>query len=203
MSEQDLLRTGIALSESFVRTPRFRISFPALFEPQSMDGSDGPPRYSITMLFDKATTDLTLIRALLQRACATKWGANVPRLDTVGLRDGSEKSHLEGYDDSVIFGTASSQRKPLVVDAMRNLVSDPATVVPGSYAVAAVNAFAYDYRGLKKGCSLSLQSVQLLGGGEAFGDFSQLNPDTAFALYDMQPVNGQQTATPTYDINHW
>ena len=160
-------------------TPEFRISFPNLFEPKSF--KNGEPKCSLTMLFPK-TTDLAQpaqkgkdgkpigisLKHAVYNAAVEKWGPKEkwPEGLRLPFRDGNKKSELEGYADT-IFCTASSKRRPGVVNPDRTKVINPEEVYAGCYCRAEVIAFAYDTAG-NKGVGLSLQNVQKLRDGEEF-----------------------------------
>jgi hypothetical protein len=151
-----------------VRTGEFRLSFAHLFEPKTMEGQDGPPKYSLTMLFPK-TADLSALKAAAAAACEKKWGADRnkwPKGMRSPFRDGDEKDY-DGYA-GMIFIAASSATKPGVVNQSVKPVTDPAEVFAGCYCRATVQAFAYDKAG-NKGVGFSLHNVQKLRDGEPFG----------------------------------
>ncbi len=62
----------------------------------------------------------------------------------------------------------SGRQKPIVVDNMRNAITDPLEVYSGCYGRAAINFFGYSSNG-KKGISAGLLSIQKLHDGEALG----------------------------------
>lgn len=158
-----------------VTTPKFRASFPWLFEPQPpMEGSQGEPKYSVVMLFDKAaqaSKEYKAMRALAEAAIKDRWGDKVPPNLRNPFRNGSEKADLEGYGDGVVFVTASSKMQPGVVDAKLNRVMSrevgPDGFYAGCFARATVSAYTYD-KGGNRGVAFGLQNVQKLGDGEAF-----------------------------------
>lgn len=159
-----------------VVTGKVRFSFCHIFEPQeSQEGGD--PRYSVTLLIPKAdTATLGKIKEAMAGArenfCA-KNGANaLPQRpvhtlhDGDGQRDNGEDFGAECKGCWVI--TASSKQKPVIVDAQRNLITDPTEVYSGCYGRASINFFGYNSHG-KKGISAGLLSIQKLHDGEPFG----------------------------------
>ena len=56
-----------------VMTTEFRVSHPHVLKPSSMPG-DSKLSYSIEMLFDKKTTDLSHLQNPLKAAIIGKWG---------------------------------------------------------------------------------------------------------------------------------
>lgn len=151
-----------------VITPKFRLSFPELFEPKAFDGQ--APKYSIQMLFDKKT-DLSPLKAAVKKAIVDKWGQNPPKGLVLPFKDGNEKD-LEGYEDKIVV-SASTKFKPQVVDQKVEPILVADDIYAGCYARAAINAYAWEYKNakgqvMKRGVSFNLESVQKLAEGERF-----------------------------------
>lgn len=147
-------------------TPEFKVSFPKVFRPESMDDNK-EPRYGITMLFKKST-DLKELKRAANNAIIETYGAldKVPKKFKMPFRDGSEKEDIEGYE-GMIFVTATSKKKPGVVDYpdCNPITEDSEEFYPGCYARATLIAFTYDVNG-NKGVSFALQNVQKLRDGK-------------------------------------
>lgn len=157
-------------------TGKVRFSFCHLFEPQEPQGG-GDPKYSVTLLIPKSdTTTLGKIKAAIAEArenFVKKNGASsLPAKpkntlhDGDGVRESGEPFGDECKGCYVI--TVSSRQKPVIVDAFRNEITDPAEVYSGCYGRAAINFFGYNSNG-KKGISAGLLSIQKLTDGEPFG----------------------------------
>lgn len=145
-------------------TPRFRVSFPNVFEPKSFQ--DQPAKYSLVMLFDKKT-DLKELKRAANNAAKEKWGDKIPKNIRMPFRDGDEKSDLQGYENT-IFVTASSKQRPGIIDQQKNQITkEDEAFYAGCYARATLIAFAYDTAG-NKGVSFSLQNIQKLADGDSF-----------------------------------
>lgn len=162
-----------------ITTPKFRASFVYIFAPQEpMQGAvDKTPKYGTTMLFDAAsqkTKEFEAMRALAVHAAKEKFGDKL-KSDGKGwfvglrnpLRDGAEKSELEGYGAGVIFAAATSKMQPGLVDENLQRILSEQDFFSGCYARATVTAYGYDKAG-NKGVAFGLQNVQRLGKGEAF-----------------------------------
>lgn len=159
-----------------VITGKVRFSFCNIWEPQaSQDGGD--PKYSITLLIPKAdTATMQKIQAAMAEArenFCKKNGVNaLPQKpnhtlhDGDGTRDSGDPYGPECKGCWVI--TVSSKQKPVIVDAFRNQITNPAEVYSGCYGRAAINFYAYARNG-KKGISAGLLSIQKLSDGEPFG----------------------------------
>lgn len=155
-------------------TPVFRVSFPALFKAESMDG--GPLKYGCSAIWTPSQfNDLDkkrwrAIRTAMDEVAKEKFGkimkdlpANVKR----GLRDGAEKD-LEGYGPGTVFATLSTRLKPGIIDRDKTPIGpehgNDDLVYPGMYARATVNPYAYDNKG--KGIALGLMNFQRVNDGE-------------------------------------
>ncbi len=156
-----------------VVTPIFRVSFPAVFKPEGMDGSE--PKYGVTMLFD-SEADLTELKQIARAAVKEKWGDKPPANMRTPFRDGAEKPDLDGYAGCV-FVAARSKRRPGVVDENVQPIIDESQFYAGCYARASVTAYTYDKSG-NKGVSFSLVNVQKIKDGEPFSSTS--NPEDDF-----------------------
>lgn len=183
--------TAKKASQKTIVTPKFRVSFPALFHPQSAE--EGKPlKYGVTMLFKKGS-DLTGMKALVTAVLTEKFGPDKskrPKLLRLPFRDGDEeKSHLEGYAGH-IFVKATSKSKPQVVDRQVRLITDESIVYAGCYAVASVSAFYYDNTG-NKGVSFALNNVQFIADGEPFSGRTRAEDDfTEVPDDDETPAGG-------------
>jgi hypothetical protein len=156
-----------------VITPKFRLSFPELFQPKAMereDGTMGDAKYSIQMLFDKKT-DLKSLKNVVAKAAKEKWGDNIPKGIYTPFKDGNEKD-LEGYEDKIVVN-ASSKFKPQLVDQKLEEILAQNDLYAGCFARAAIVAYAWEAKNkqgkiLKRGVSFNLESVQKLAEGEPF-----------------------------------
>jgi Protein of unknown function (DUF2815) len=151
-----------------VITPKFRVSYPALFEPK--ETPSGELRYSTTMVFDK-DEDLSALKKAAGEALQERWGAKAMEMVKKQqlkwpFRDGSEK-----FGPGTIFLNVSSKQQPGVVDRYAGPdgrprpITDPDEVYPGCYARASVRPFTYDVNG-SKGVSFGLNNLQKLADGE-------------------------------------
>jgi len=154
-------------------TPEFRASFPTLFKPESYEG--GKEKYSVVMVFPKGA-DLGPFKAAARAAAAARWPAGLPANLRSPFRDGAEKGDLEGFGPDTVFITASTIRKPGVVDRQLNHIIEPEKFYAGCYARATVSAFAYDQRG-NKGVSFGLHNVQFLRDGESLAGGTKAEDD--------------------------
>jgi hypothetical protein len=173
------------MAKEKIRTPIFRVSFPAVFTPQAFE-QNKPPEYSVTMLFP-VNVDLTDMRRIAYQAAVDRWGADkVPPNLRNPFRNGAEKIEMDGYDGNIIFVRAKSKVKPPLVDGSLSPIVEPSQFYAGCYAIAMVTAYAYGGSGTSylPGVAFGLQSVQKYAEGEPFGVYS--DPTVDFAPLDSE-----------------
>jgi len=172
-------------------TPKFRVSFPNVFEPRAaVDG--GKAKYSLTMLFEPAEImkdpeQAKLWTALLgavKAAAREEWGDKIPGNLKSPFRDGKEKAEYDGYGDGIIFASASSLKKPGLVDRNNARILSEEDFYAGCYARATVNTFAWKYMG-KCGISFGLRNIQKVDDGDIFGGRTQ--PEEDFDALEGMP----------------
>lgn len=159
-----------------VVTGKVRFSFCNIWEPKaSQDGGD--PKYSLTLLIPKSDTDtLGKIKAAIKEArdnfCSKNGANSLPATPIHPLHDGdgTKPSTGEPYGPECkgcYVISVSSKAKPVIVDAFRNEITNPAEVYSGCYGRASINFYGYNNK--KKGIGAGLLSVQKLSDGEPFG----------------------------------
>ena len=169
-----------ALTDTRVRTGKVRLSFVHLLEPYAMD-EDDPKKYSCTILIpksDKAT--LRLLKAAREAAIevgkqrfGAAWAKNVHNT----MKDGDE-TDLDKYpenEDHYVM-SVSATRKPGVVDAQMDPITDEGDIYSGCYAQVSIDAFPYNAKG-NKGVSFGLRNVMKVADGAAFGGVSRAEDD--------------------------
>lgn len=155
-----------------VRTPMFRLSFPALFEPKKFKPTDLKSKYSIQMLFAK-NIDLSVLNDARKAAMSQKFGENQakwPKGIRSPFRDGDTKAQWEGYPGHY-FISAGSEHKPGVIgyDAASKKpteILEQSEIYAGCYGRAEIQAFYYE--GSTPGISFALLNFQKLKDGSAF-----------------------------------
>jgi hypothetical protein len=152
-----------------VITPKFRASFPQLFEAKAFGEQEA--KFSIKMLFDKKT-DLKPLQDVVKKAAQAKWGDQLPKGLTTPFANGDEKEY-EGYENTIVV-SAASKFKPPVVNQKVEPILDAEEFYAGCYARAALVAYAWEYsdpttkKVMKRGVSFNLESVQKLAEGKPF-----------------------------------
>jgi len=158
-----------------VITPVGRASFPNLMKPK-LNEMSGKSEYSVDILFDKKT-DLTKLKSIIDQTIKNRWGTKVPQVLHNPIKDGDgTKRNGEPYGPEYhgcFFITVKNTRKPGVVDSQNQDILTEEEIYGGCFIRASVNAFAYPKEGSKfqgnSGVSLSLNNVQKVKDGEAFG----------------------------------
>lgn len=167
---------------SKIITPKFRVSYPHVFEARKAPGAL-KARFSLTALFTDdpesppGSGTIEEMKTLALAAALEKFG------DTEATRTAIRKGKIkmpflepdEGkYPDefTLMMRFASDEKyKPQVVDRFRGpdgkaaVITDPDVLYPGCWARASVRAFAYDTSG-NKGVSFALNNVQKLAEGD-------------------------------------
>jgi hypothetical protein len=157
-------------------TPKARASFATVFTPKSFrqkDGSMSKEKYSLTLLFPKGT-DLGPLREAAKLAAEKKWGAKIPKKLAKPIQDGdaldSDGDKIFPYDgyENMWVVKCSTEFKPKVKarDGLTDLSEED--FYSGCWCRAGVQAYAWDYEGMKKGVSFALIHVQKLGDDEPF-----------------------------------
>jgi hypothetical protein len=176
-------------------TPKFRVSFPQVFEKSSYNG--GTERYSLTGLFypkqftdaDKAKWDA--IKKKLGEVCLDFFKKDIKtmkedRTFKIPFHKGNEKDY-QGYGDPdmVFFSMANSKRRPQILSMNgQPITSDNAEeFYAGCWARASVNPYAFNNIG--KGLAIGLGNLQKLGDDDSFEGFTNAEDD-----FGDDPVEG-------------
>lgn len=183
---------------SNAKTPVGLISYPVLFGNGKLNSLNGNNEYSVDILFPK-NTDLSVIKAEIDRAIEAKWGSKAPKGLRNPIKDGDgTKQNGEPFAPEYkghYFVTLKNTRKPGVMSADGvTPITDEGEIYGGCYGRAIFNAFAYD-QPANKGVSLSLIHFQKAKDGEPFGA-SRIAIDYAFDAIDSEeadnPANYEQ-----------
>jgi len=150
------------MSKEQLMTPKFKVSFPAVFTPQEYNGKT---KYSVTMCFDKGE-NIDSLKKLVKDCAVEKWG-KLPKPFKSPFRDGDTEKDTEKYPsfENTIFVAASSQFQCGLVDQKRQPIIDESEFYAGCYARAIVGVYPWEFQG-KKGVSFNLINVQKMADGE-------------------------------------
>jgi hypothetical protein len=176
-------------------TPRFRVSFPQVFEKASYN--NGTPRYSVTGLFypktfteaEKAQWDA--IKKKLGEVCVEFFKKDIKTMKEdrsfkIPFHKGNEKEY-QGYGDPdmIYFSMANSKRKPGILSVNgQPITSDNAEeFYAGCWARASVNPYAFNNIG--KGLAIGLGNLQKVKDDDSFEGFTSAEDD-----FGSDPVEG-------------
>lgn len=162
-------RTG---SKSFeVKLNNVRISFESVFKKKKFGEDDPNPKYAATFLMDKER-QRGLIDACwdaIDDAKYAEWGDKQPgiRDDKLALRDGDDEKY-DGYE-GMMYVAARSDRRPKVFDRDKSPLTEDDGVIYSGCIVNAVVRFWPQNNKWGKRINASLEGVQFVRDGEAFG----------------------------------
>jgi hypothetical protein len=129
----------------------------------------GEPRFSLTLIFDKAQQARPEFKTLAQgidAALKERWPQKLPPGLRSPFHDGAEKAGVyDGYKAGDLFISPWSKDKPGAVNGRKEDIIDWTEFWAGWLVRANVRPFAYDQGG-NKGCGLFLDSVQFLRPGK-------------------------------------
>lgn len=165
---------------------KVRLSFPKLFKKHAFKPAD-TPKFSAMFIIDKDNVDLAALKTAIRECMMDKWGKK-PNGLKIGLRPGSEKDELDGFDDTNMFFNANTEKRPGVYDADRSvLTEEDSRPYAGCYVNARITPWAQDNE-FGKRINFELNGVQFDSDGESFGgggapassdEFPELEPDNA------------------------
>lgn len=135
---------------------------------------------------------MTQLQQAAEKAVIDKWGADKskwPARLRTPFRNQSEKAKRDaqgeltfppGHEDGGIFVNIKTSKKPAVVDESVQPITDleQQKFYAGCWAIAAVNAYAYDNKG-NAGVAFGLESLQKVADGDPLG--GRTAPEDVFA----------------------
>jgi len=161
-------------------TPEFRVSFPHVFKPQKMPGTNNALKYSVVMLFPK-DTDITPIKKAIAASKRMKFGKNKeewPKMKSP-IADGDGEAGLDlkgkrrdGYAGHwVVKASTREDAPPGVVNRQGEEILKQSEFYAGCYARAAVfaNTWEFPEGSGKFGVSFILDHLQKTKDGKSFG----------------------------------
>lgn len=150
-----------------------RLSFPDLFQPQSVNG--GEPKFGASFLMEPDSPNVALINQTIEAVAQKKWGARAEGIlkqlraaDKICLHNGDSKDY-DGYA-GMLFINATNTAKPYVFDKDAKTHLDSTSGIPyaGCYVNASIQLWAMDNQYGKR-INASLGGVQFIRDGQAFG----------------------------------
>ena len=176
-----------------IKLHNVRLSFPNLFTPKSVNGSE--PKFGASFLLSKEddAAQIATIRNACNAVAKEQWPAKVPAGVKLCLHEGSEKEY-DGYGETVMYVSASSTITPPVVDESLQAVTEhQGKVYPGCLVNVVLRLWAQDNQ-FGKRINAQLQAVQFAGEGEAFGE-KAINPADEF-----KPLKGDTVESETSEF---
>lgn len=150
-------------------TPKFRVSFPYVFQPND----DG--KYGCVMIFS-GDVDFTPLEELIEETIAAKWPKGAPEGLMTPILDGADADREE-YAGNFYINGKCGKYKPGVCDQALVEITDPEEFYPGCYARATITCYAWSFKG-KNGVSVNIRNIQKLEDGEPL--VSRVRPDDDF-----------------------
>lgn len=189
------------MTERIVLPPALGV-YVSLFKPRDPPaGSQGKPRYSLVLLYDKKDgAKLDALRAAVKRVADTKWGAKAASVLAKQrypvIADGDERYPDDPQFKGKFFVRASTQFDPTrappgVVNAQakRILPQDAeAEAYSGCTYRVSVRLFPYDKAG-NSGVGVGLDNAQVVSKGERLD--GRQDPESEFSEY-AAPENGAE-----------
>jgi hypothetical protein len=164
-----------------VRLKNVRLSFPKLFKAEAVQKGQ-EPKFSASFLLNKKAdaAQIELIKSTIEAVKKSKWGNSIPKGIKLCLHDGSEKEEHDGYDDTLMFVSSSSTRRPVVVDKdIRPLTAEDSKPYAGCYVNCTIRLWAQD-NDFGKRINAELCAVQFARDGEEFSGKPKINAEEEF-----------------------
>lgn len=173
------------MSSTNAMTPKFRVSYPKVFEAE-LNTLSGKKEFSVVALFKKGE-DITALKKAAHAAAVKKWGPDQlewPENMKSPFRDQGERAKKiegkkimpPGYEAGAVFLNLKSAQKPGLVNQKVEDIIDETEFYAGCYARATINAYAYDIKG-NKGIAFGLGNLQKVSEGEPFGSRTKAADD--------------------------
>ncbi len=146
-------------------TPTGVLSFPHTHTPQSRDGADGPPAYSVSVIFDKEKQASPKYKRLMEEcqrlakelADEKKIKVSQVRLPFIDCED--KEGMYKGYNAGDMRVAPWSKFAPQCFDPDGDLITDANSIWAGQLVRANVTPFKWARSG-KYGVSLGLNGVK-------------------------------------------
>jgi hypothetical protein len=168
-----------------VNTPAFRVGYPNVFKPKKNE-LNGQNEFSVVALFKKGE-NLDKLKAVAQEAIVAKWGKDKNQWPTnlrSPFRDQADRAKTiegkrvlpQGYEDGAIYLNLKSRQAPGVVNGNLDAIIEESEFYAGCFAIASVNAYAYDNKG-NRGVSFGLINLQKVKEGDPLGNRTRPTDD--------------------------
>ena len=192
---------------TIVTTPKFRLSYPNIFEPRLNELSD-KMEYSLQAIFP-ADADLSQLKTAVTNAANNMWGPDKRKWpakmkspfksqkELIAAAEKNDRSH-DQYDPNAWFMTFKTRatdkhgrpvKPPIVVGKDgRTPLEDPSLFYAGCWAKARVTAGAYDIKGANCGVTFYLNFCQFIADDEPFGGRPRIEDAFEAIPEDEEPM---------------
>jgi hypothetical protein len=161
-----------------IKVTEARLSFPDIWRPKAIKsgkGEPGEPKYSCHFLLDKKehADQIKSLKQAIFALAKEKWGEKTKEMITKGkvtvcLHEGSDKDY-DGYSEENMFLSASSGKRPTIVDRDKTaLAEDDRRPYGGCYVNGIVRLWVQD-NNFGKRVNAELLGIQFVKDGEPFG----------------------------------
>jgi ssDNA-binding protein len=192
------------LANDQFKLEKVRLSFPDIWKARAVQ-EGGEPRYSAAFLIDKKSQEEQLVRlkTAIWTAAKTQWGDKAKELIQskgkgkilVCLHEGSDKEY-DGYDESNMYISTSSSRRPMIVDQDKNaLAEDDRRPYAGCYVNAIVRLWCQQ-NNFGNRVNAELMGIQFHSDGEPFGA-APLSEDAFDDISDKDKKSGKKGKAET------
>lgn len=144
----------------------------SLFELPAQKPGESAPKFGTGALFNP-WTDFSLLQEEVNRLYAANFSEHYDAQTQAyhGLHSPfhqqAEKLKFSGFTPGLVYANMTSKFKPPIVDIRNNPIVDKSKVYPGVWAILGINAYKFSDK--KKGVSLGLQSVMIIGDDTKLG----------------------------------
>lgn len=193
------------IKKGYTMLSNVRLAFPTLDKAKQFTPGEGKPRFSATLLIDKAdTANLDKIEAAMLEVAIEKWGPAKGKAAVEALRktnklavcDGDTKAEYAGFADHMYVAAHSqANNPPTLLDGQKNLLPrDTGMLYAGCYINAAITLWAQDHATYGKRINASLGGVQFRANGDAFSAGAPASDD------EFEVVEGAEATDEDFDV---
>lgn len=169
-----------------VKLIKVRLSFPHLFTARAVNEGD-KPKFSANFILDNDEHEdlIAELEDAIESVATEQWKGKTPKNLKTCLRDGEDYADKDGYGDGTMFLTASTDKRPPVVDRdMSPIVEDDDKIYAGCFVNATIRLWAQDNQYGKR-VNANLRAVQFVRDGDAFGA-EPIDIENEFAPLDSE-----------------
>ncbi len=191
-----------------VVTPEFRVAFPNVFRAKRNDLS-GKDEYSVVALFKKGE-NLDALKKAAAAALEKKFGTDKkkwPKNLKTPFRDQADRAKEDestgkttlpkGYEEGAVYLNLRTNQQPGLLNRNKEEILDQSEFYGGCYAMASINAYAYNQKG-NAGVAFGLMHVLKTKDGEPFGVRSKATDDFEAVTVPEGELGGEGSASDLF-----